>query len=61
MPTAISSADHLGQRMVRSFCRQLGAIIDFKTLPQRGTVVSIRVSLRPDGAPQDAPAEPPTD
>jgi two-component sensor histidine kinase len=61
MPTEISSTDHLGQRMVRSFCRQLGAIIDFKTLPQRGTVVSIRVPLRPDGAPQDAPAEPLTD
>jgi two-component sensor histidine kinase len=61
MPTAISSTDHLGQRMVRSFCQQLGAIIDFRTLPQRGTVVSIRVPLRPDSAPQDAPAEPPTD
>jgi two-component sensor histidine kinase len=61
MPAAISSTDHLGQRMVRSFCQQLGAIIDFKTLPQRGTVVSIRVPLRPGGAPQDAPAEPSTD
>jgi two-component sensor histidine kinase len=61
MPTAISSTDHLGQRMVRSFCQQLGAIIDFKTLPQRGTVVSIRVPLRPGGAPQDGPAEPSTD
>jgi two-component sensor histidine kinase len=57
MPTAISSTDHLGQRMVRSFCRQLGAIVDFKTLPQRGTVVSIRVPLRRDAAPQDAPTE----
>jgi two-component system, chemotaxis family, sensor kinase Cph1 len=61
MPTAISSTDHLGQRMVRSFCQQLGAKIDFKTLPQRGTVVSIRVPFRPGGAPQDAPAEPSTD
>jgi two-component sensor histidine kinase len=61
MPAAISSTDHLGQRMVRSFCQQLGAIIDFKTLPQRGTVVSIRVPLRPGGATQDAPAEPSTD
>jgi two-component sensor histidine kinase len=61
MPTAISSTDHLGQRMVRSFCQQLGAIIDFETLPQRGTVVSIRVPLRPDGAPQDVPVGPPTD
>jgi chemotaxis family two-component system sensor kinase Cph1 len=61
MPTAISSTDHLGQRMVRSFCQELGATIDFKTLPQRGTVVSIRVPLRPGGAPQDAPDEPSTD
>lgn len=61
MPAKTSSTGQIGQRMVRAFCRQLGAEMDFRTPQQRGTVVSIRIPLRADGAPEMASAKPPTD
>ncbi|MDB5402147.1 MAG: hypothetical protein QOD93_527 [Acetobacteraceae bacterium] len=58
MPAKTSSAGHIGQTMVQAFCRQLGAAMDFNTLPpQRGTVVSIRIPLRADGAAEMASVE----
>lgn len=57
MPTTISSGSHFGQDMVRLFCRQLGAALDFRTAPTRGTVVTIRVPLRADNAAKVASNE----
>jgi N-ethylmaleimide reductase len=54
MPTTTSSTGNLGQTMVRSFCRQLGAVLDFSTVPKRGTVVSVSLPLPPDGTPKAA-------
>jgi hypothetical protein len=52
MPATISSTGNLGQTMVQSFCNQIGALLDFRTVPGRGTIVSIRLPLPPDGTPR---------
>lgn len=52
MPATTSSAGQIGEAMVRAFCKQLGADMDFRTPQKGGTVVSIRIPLRADGAPE---------
>ena len=52
MPATTSSTGQIGQAIVQAFCKQLGAEIDFRTPQRRGTVVSIRIPLPADGAPE---------